>query len=517
MTVKRKPKKERGVFLILFAFLILVILAFIALALDTANSTMAKLRVYKAVDNAIMTAPLLYLGETYTDSEIETRLDALTRANYEADRIKATDVIDVTVAVNLADVQIDSTIRTKFWLAPVIFDSGPTATLQGRTRLRIPRVNIAVVLDTSHSMQSPDPNKPTLTKIQSALGGLQDLGNWLRDNFDRVAVIITSDYSQRVADFDPVGGFDSANLVANLGALMGIYGSWTNLSAGLYDARENFESISWPPDDYNLTAVMSDGYLTHGRANFSGSGNPSLNPNTTSFGNFDYHFQLEANRCFDGCGGPTEIHGPIRYTLRMNPLTGNPPWFGQSPTCQSISYVDTEATYNQDRYHSIITPNCLSFARIIGGDGATIDLGALNGAEDGADGDKLRELAYYSVIAQADALRYGGAHVVSLSIGGAQPAPTSHNATLANPVRVFSAMAPVNSTNDFGHTFFRRVAMSPKGLSDVPFPQVPSIPALLANPVLADVLGEHYEAHATYAGEESLRLLFGQMEFKKEF
>jgi hypothetical protein len=253
-----------------------MILAFIALALDTGNMTVARLRVFKAVDNAIQTAPILYLGKPYTDAEIESRLDTLTRANYEADRISASDVLDVTVSVNKADVQIDSRIRTKLWLAPVFLKSGTTADLVGRTRLRIPRINAAIVLDTSHSMQSPDPNKPVFTKIQSALASLQTISQWLRDDFDRVAIILTSDYSQRIADFNPVGGFDIGNLTLTLEALSDIDGSWTNLSAGMYDARANFESISSPPDDYNVTAIISDGRLTHGRANFDGNGNPSL-------------------------------------------------------------------------------------------------------------------------------------------------------------------------------------------------------------------------------------------------
>jgi hypothetical protein len=519
MPVTHKLNQQSGVFLILFSFLILMILGFLALALDTARVTMAQLRVFKAVDNAIMTAPMLYIGKSYTDAEIESRLDALTRANYEADNIRPTDVLDVTVAVNKADVQIDSKILTKFWLAPVVFNTGPTTELNGRTRVRIPRVNIAIVVDTSHSMQSEDPNKPGMSKIQTALAAVQALSQWLRDDFDRVAIILTSDYSQRVADFDPAGGYDASNIVANLAGLMGIYGSWTNLSAGLYDARTNFTSITWPPDDYNVTAVLTDGHLTHGRANFDGNGNPNLNPNTTSFGNFDYHFQLEATLCVDGdCSVGTtnpNIRVPNRYTLRMNPLTGDPPWFAQSPACQTISYVDTSD--GQNRYHSIITPSCVSSAKIMGGDGATIDLGALNGAEDGSDGDKFRELAYYSVIAQADALRYGGAHVATFGIG-TSGAPYNHTATIANPTRVFSTMPlSVTSTALFGQTFARRVALSPKGLADVQFPKVPSIAAMLANPALADTAGEYYEAHATFSADEGLRLVFGQMEFKKEF
>jgi len=520
MAVTYKPNQQSGVFLILFAFLMLVILSFLALALDTAKGTMAQLRVFKAVDNAIMTAPILYIGKTYTDAEIESRLDVLTRANYEADNIKPTDVLDVTVAVNQADVQINSKIRTKFWLAPVVFRTGPTLELSGRTRLRIPRVNIAIVIDTSHSMQSSDPNKPTSTKIKTALVAVQNLSQWLRDDFDRVAVILTSDYSQRVADFDPVGGFDAGNLVTNLTGLMGIYGSWTNLSAGLYDARTNFEAISWPPDDCNVIGIFTDGYLTHGRANFDGNGNPNLNPNTTSFGQFDYHFQLESTLCVDGdcSANPTNpsVRAASRYTLRMNPLTGDPPWFSQSPACQSITYVDTNGS-GQSRYHSIITPNCMSFARIKGGDGATIDLGALNGAEDGADGDKFRELAYYSVIAQADALRYGGAHIIILGIGTGG-APANHTATVANTTRIFSSMPlSVTGSSIFGQTFARRVAASPKGLADLPFPNVPTIAAILSNPALKDTAGEYYEAHATYSADESLRLIFGKMEFKKEF
>jgi hypothetical protein len=243
-------------------------------------------------------------------------------------------------------------------------------------------------------MNRPDPNNPGQTKLFTALGGLKVLTTWLRDDFDRVAIIITSDYAHRVFDFTPTGGYDAANIEATLlGLQANLKGGWTNLSAGLYEARINYTSINWPPDDYNVTGIMSDGYLSHGRANFDPTGNPGLDTNTTSFGQLDYHFQLESTVCRDACGDTAlHIFSPVRYTLRMNPLVGNPPWFTQSPACQTITQIDVEPTYGP-RYDSTLSPSCLGFAKIIGGDGETIDLGALNGAKDGFDGDKFRELA----------------------------------------------------------------------------------------------------------------------------
>lgn len=517
MKGRSKRREENGVFLILFAILFLTIFSFVAIAVDTANITIAKIRLYNAIDNAIMVAPIFYLGKKYDETEIKARLNAVTRANYEADATDSANVLDITLTVNKADVQIDSKIKTRLWLSPAAFGSGSTAEISGKTKLRIPRVNLAIVLDVSASMDHPDPNNPGQTKLFTALGGLKVLTTWLRDDFDRVAIIITSDYAHRVFDFTPTGGYDAANIEATLlGLQANLKGGWTNLSAGLYEARINYTSINWPPDDYNVTGIMSDGYLSHGRANFDPTGNPGLDPNTTSFGQLDYHFQLESTVCRDGCGTAAGIYSPARYTLRMNPLVGNPPWFTQSPACQTITQIDVEPTYGP-RYDSTLSPSCLGFAKIIGGDGETIDLGALNGAKDGFDGDKFRELAYYATIAQTDALRFGGSHVLSLGIGAVRPAPTNRTATIGNPTTVFSSMGPVAQSGIFGETFFRRLAMSPKGMGDVAFPKVPSIPEMFANPDLAKVAGEYYEASALYSREEGLRLLFGQMEFKKEF
>ena len=85
MKGRSKRREESGVFLILFAILFLTIFSFVAIAVDTANVTIAKIRLYNAIDNAIMVAPIFYLGKKYDEPEIKARLNAVTRANYEAD------------------------------------------------------------------------------------------------------------------------------------------------------------------------------------------------------------------------------------------------------------------------------------------------------------------------------------------------------------------------------------------------------------------------------------------------
>jgi hypothetical protein len=146
-----------------------------------------------------------------------------------------------------------------------------------------------------------------------------------------------------------------------------------------------------------------------------------------------------------------------------------------------------------------------------------IDLGNLTGMLDGYDADRFREMAYLSAIAQTDALRSQGVVIVAVGIGSGLPAPRDRFATPGNITRIFPSMAPVNQSAMFGTSFLRRLSLSPKGLSDVPFPQVQSIPALFAQPQISKFSGDMFEANSYVTREEIMRLVFGRMRFTKEF
>jgi hypothetical protein len=487
----------------------------IAMALDSAKMNMGKLRIYNAIDNALMTVPVLYLGQPYTVPEMQTRLDHLVRANYELDALNSAKVLTVDVAINTADVTISSSTAVNMWLTPAVFHSGSSVIVQGTTKLRVPRINVAIVLDSSHSMTYPDPFVPSQSKLETALGLTVQLGKWLRDDFDRVAVMVTSDYSQRLVDFVPTGGFDLAAIQTGLAGLIGAFGSWTNLADGLYEARTNFRSITYPPDDFNVVGLVTDGYVSHGRANFVSLGNPGLDPNTTTFGELDYHFQIEQFACRYNCGTTSAINTVANYTLRMAPLIGNPPWLAQAPSCATVNLVGSNG-YGP-LYDTTMIPSCLSSLKIHGGDGGIIDLGFLNGLKDGADADKFRELAYLSTIAQADAIRAEGAMIFALGVNSTVAAPLNYLASASNPSRLFSSMGALTSSGFFGETFLRRVALSPKGYSDTPFPQVQTISALLSNPFIEEFRGDYLNAHQNLSQDESLRIMLGRMPFIKEY
>jgi hypothetical protein len=323
--------RESGAFMPMFVATTLFIIAMLGLALETANLTMSSLRIYNAVDASIQTAPLLFVGHSYSQSEISDRLDALTKANFESDGLPQSRLVNFGVtfgtdaggAINRAT--IDATVRAPYWFLPAALDVGNFADLNARTSVTVPRVNMAVIIDLSKSMtDEDDPTSPSGTqrKAETAAGGLYFIGEWLRDTFDRIALISFSDASTRIADFQSGGGYNRAEIQSRLFAMQDYPSGWTNMSSGFYDARTNFASISPGPDDLNAVVVMSDGHLTHGKANFV---------NTTGLPSGVYHFQAETfDSLADGCGasGTDHVSVPITYTLRKDPNNA-PPWLSE--------------------------------------------------------------------------------------------------------------------------------------------------------------------------------------------
>jgi len=592
----KRQTKESGFIIVHFIIILLALLSFIALALDSIHLSMRKLRIFNAIDSAIVTTPLLFLGAQYNATEIKERLEWLVKANLYADGIDPSKLLNLDVNIVAAgganqSATITAKVRAPMFFVPGAFDMLNWTDLTASTSVTIPRVNIVLALDTSRSMLEEDDTLAwpmTQKKILTALAALRVVGDWLRPTFDRVSVVVFADVSQRLVDFQPAGGYDKTLIEGRLNSLLAVlHGGWTNMSAALYDARANFASIPLGPDDFNIAAIISDGYLTHGRANFTNV--TGLDPNSVGFGINDYHFQLETLKQWITCpgsGGTTwTINTPLTYSMRKEPVSGPPPWIGAQRTKQIIigywdeydingNYVATHPIYATagmeyngssvppnnpyscggiPRFDSSKVPNCQVMLNrdtnwvnvynqwcvlldpnnynwsssqqacfmnlaIIGGNGATINLGPLNHLKDGTDGNKWRELAYYSVIAQADHLRRQKVIVSSLAIGPSRAAPIKGPATsCATTDTVFETNfdPDIANSSDFGNRFFGRVSASPAQKSLPQFQLVPTISDEIADPNVKEFVGEHYQANTVVSQEERIRMLLGKMRFKK--
>lgn len=326
--VETKLGKEAGAFVPMFVACTLFIVAMLGLALETSNLTMNSLRIYNALDASIQTAPVLFVGQAYSTTEIETRLDALTKANLESDGLPESRLVNYSVtlgtdgggAINRAT--IDATIRAPFWFLPAAVNVGKFADLSARTSITIPRVNMVVVMDNSKSMLADDPTSPSGTQPKriTAYAALGYIGDWLRETYDRIALVTFSDSSTRVADFQSGGGFNKTEINNRLIFMESYPPSWTNMASGFYDARANFDAIAPGPDDFNAVVVMSDGHLSHGKANFV---------STTGLPSGTYHFQLESfDQLADSCPDGGSVNVPVSYTLRKDP-NNSPPWLSE--------------------------------------------------------------------------------------------------------------------------------------------------------------------------------------------
>lgn len=400
-----KGKRQRGDFLILAPIILTLLLSLTALTLDAARLYFSQLRLQRAIDNALIEAPaLLFRGKNVdqiTGKTLEQVRDAIIKtinANLAANGLDPTYATFTTLDVRDDFVSIEGVYRSRLWLANNLFKAVSMSRVKGAAAARIPRINLVLAVDRSHSMYHAESEGSKTRRIDKVVEAVTLGVPFLRPRFDRVSVVTFEDNSDVRLAFRPQGGFDQRQVeevIQNIttiqkckdknGVESECVAGWSNLQDGLETSALQFESLANKDNDINLIVYMSDSRVTHARFRIhpgSVHGLAANNPEGRAF--YDYfafpykmgcRLRNNAGTCLDAYF--------VGYTLFPAPLVDD----DIQPACETTK-------------GEIST--CLNSFGILDPDGKPIrpflPLNARN----------IRQQAYLATIAEADAARRRG-------------------------------------------------------------------------------------------------------------
>lgn len=480
----RKTSSQQGAILIFIAFLFPLILAFIGMGVDVSNLILAKLRTQTAIDNSIMHAPMLIIGTSLTDSQIADLLRERVKANMLT-RVKTDFISEPDITVTPTQVSIGFRTRQKFYIMPgAFFGTAKSSQVAGYAKMIIPRVNLVVAVDCSKSMTLQDDMAGTgQTRYLTALGGLGQVGDWLREDFDRVALVTGNHVWDVGVDFRPLGSNPSYSATEILTVLATqTCDSWTNFGDAMEMARKPIVNAA-PPitgDDLKLVVAFTDGHIQHGSFNITNGNNLPAD----DFGNHVYHAFISNMTAVGG------VYRPAGASLRRFRLTGDAPWDDRRPPCDPSTASPP-----------VVPPDisgCFSGGSInIQTPVGTISRPISSSSESQAQA--VRELAHLEAITEAQASRNAGISVYVIGVGA--PAKT----TLEVPF----GFGP--DYNKFMYDYMRRVSLSPKPPT-VTFPEV--ISHASEQGAHRNEVGDFFLAHSDVEPSEALRIALADLAFK---
>jgi hypothetical protein len=456
---------QRGAVIPLFVIGLAMLLSAAGLALEFGHLLLLSHKLQRSVDLTLMQSPMLNVASELSlgggGNQVQSALEKTLLANLRGAGLRRWPV-NHTITADQADTVIQATFNRAWWFARLIFGLSPTRPLNAATALTVPRLNIAVVVDTSLTMGYNDPNYTGAPqrKLETVKDAIRDMGEWLRPDTDRVA-LIEFDNDARVAvpfmnDYGgaPLGGFDTALLTAKVTALRA--GGWTNIQDGLRVAGNTFSAITSPaPEEMFLVALFTDGRTTHARIRVPTGGSPAhpLEDNPSSGQKEYYLFVAQAK---DSATAGFKTLKDDGYMLRKSPLLGAPPWESQKPACESGTPTNP------------IIKTCfgaLTF-QVLTADGT----GTFSFPWTASDmGETIRRVAYLTAASEADLLRTKDISVYSVGVG---ITPTGYAGFIPDPFWG-------TSYTDFSGVFLRRLSMDFDGASDPAFPPgAPLVPPL---------------------------------------
>jgi len=388
-------------------------------------------------------------------------------------------------AIFTQELSIGFRTRQKFYIMPAaFFRTATSSVVAAYAKMTIPRVNIVAMVDCSKSMTLPDELAPgNQTRYLTALGGLGQVGDWLREDFDRVA-LVTGNHSYDIpVDFRPLGSNPSysANEILTVLATQ-TCDSWTNFGDALEISRQPIVNSS-PPisgDDLKIIVAFTDGHIQNGAFNIING----VNLPADDFGGHVYHAFISN---LTATGG---VYRPVGASLRRSRLSGKAPWDDRRPPCDPSTSSPPVAPPNLS--------GCFSGGSIqIQTPVGTISRPITSSPESQAVA--LRELAHLDGITEAQAARNAGISVYVIGVGN----PTK--TTLEVPFGFG------HDYNKFMYDYMRRVTLSPK-LPTVTFPEV--IPHASEQGAHRQQVGDFFLAHTEVAPSEALRIALADLAFK---
>jgi hypothetical protein len=432
-----------------------------------------------------MHAPMLMIGTTLTDSQIADLLRERVRANMIT-RFKASDITEPDVFVSPTTVSINLQTRQKFYIMPgAFFGTSTSSQVAGHARINIPRVNVVATVDCSRSMTLKDElaSSANQTRYLTALGGLAQVGNWLREDFDRVALVTGNQTFDVAVDFRPLGSNPSYSAVEILTVLSKqTCDSWTNFGDALETSRLPIVNASPPitDDDLKIIVVFTDGHVQHGTFDITNG----VNLPTDDFGRHNYHAFISNLSVVAG------VYRPAGASLRRTQLVGDPPWDDRRPPCDPSTASPPVAPPDLS--------GCFSGGSINIATPAGLISRPITGSPE-SQAIALRELAHLEPIAEAQSARNAGISVYVIGVG--DPVKT----TLEVPF----GFGP--DSRKFTYDYMRRVSLSPKAPT-VTFPEV--MPHASEQGLHRKQVGDFFLAHTDVEPSEALRIALADLAFK---
>ena len=266
----QNPNRQRGAALIQVAVALVVLIAFVGLAIDAGRAYLVKTKLSAAVDGAAIAA-----GQAVVHGANETEQRA--SADRAARAVFAANFANDTLGVNALtldppDIQFSSLVSTpprrhtsvgvsaKAQLPVTFMSILGFHNLDIPTRAEVVRndIDLLLIVDSSQSMSFTDYSvTPTRTFFATAKRNAADFTLNLNPRSDRVGHFVFNSSFWNIIDFQPSPGFDPAiyNQIDNAPFNIG----YTSICRAFIKGREMIQGITSDPAPFQVILLASDG------------------------------------------------------------------------------------------------------------------------------------------------------------------------------------------------------------------------------------------------------------------
>jgi hypothetical protein len=449
---------QRGVYIVLSPILLLVLLSVAALAFDSLNLILARYRLMRAVDNSILSSPMLLIGSRdLTSAQVKEALEKKLKAQISLNYPLSDLSFNVEVP-DLGTARISARLSRRLFLAPVVFNSNTSSDVFFDSEVIVPRVNAVVAIDCSWSMSRIDSLNPGQLKIGTALAAANYVLEYLRESYDRVSLVIFDQEATVVIPFtpNPGGGFNAQDIKSAGLSKLSLCDSWSDISDGLKVSSGQIDNLknvmaSDLSDELNLVLLLTDGLTSHAKFKF-----PNAIASSGIQNNREYHAFI-TNYAEDLL--TTGVFRVSGYALRAAPLNSSVVGISDGysdlkPACETNTGYPASVPPD----HSTCFTNGFSF---------TTPDGNIIGPASNVSGKTAHEMMFLQAIITADDIRSStNALLYALAISDPASAESSRFAE--------DTLGLGLNKEESIDTFMRRLTIPPESAADPDFNYVPS-------------------------------------------
>jgi hypothetical protein len=284
--VRNHQKSQRGDGVLLVLMSILLLVWFLALAVDGARLFLTKLKSQAAADVAIASSVAMHSNGVSLDMR-STIANDMARFSLHQMRIDDNQIQVLSSSATGSASNVKVSLLSDFWFAQVLGFKRSLA-LDSEAAIKSPKLRVVYLFDVSNSMKLYDEKdgRTRLKKLQDAVFGFQALG-MVRPNIDKLALVSFATRVVLNVPFSSGAGFDPNQIRTAVDNLKPA-GS-TNIGEGIEVARNLLMSLGSDPDAVDAIVIFSDGEPAFPRLRLNPSSVHALRRNNTSRAEYDYY------------------------------------------------------------------------------------------------------------------------------------------------------------------------------------------------------------------------------------